>query len=169
MGSNRKLITRGIQAWLQTVQDPGTNQALYQYVKRGHILDPSQFSGLWADVVFFQGKSGPAGSGGNLIGWRIEDNPVWIIETGYPYEADTTAAIDAAMNAADVLLPAIHSHYQIPNPDIPAQPIGSVYSVLENDQNDRGQPVLYPNGHVYYIWNTYITVKQQYNVQIVSP
>jgi hypothetical protein len=169
MASQRQLITRGLQTWLQGVIDPNTSATLYQYVKRGHILDPGTISGLWADVVYFQGKSGPAGSGGNMVGWRIEDNPIWVIETGYIYELDTTVAIDAVMNAADILLPAIHSHYLIPNPDNPSVQIGSVYSVLESEYNDRGMPLRYPNGHSYYVWSTYVTVKQQYNVTLVTP
>lgn len=169
MASMRLAIAEGIVAMLQGIQNPNTSQPLYQYVKLGHMSDPSQFSGLWADVAYVQGKSGPAGSGGNLIGWRIEDNPIFAIQTGADYEADSTAAMTNVLTAMDILLPVIHSHYQIPAPGNPTQPIASVYSLLVEGPNDRALPLRYPNGKVYYIWATYITTKQQFNVNLVNP
>ena len=169
MASSRKLIAQGLVAWLQTVQNIDTSSALYQHVKNGAIWDPSPYTGLWAEVTYLQGKSGPAGSGGHQIGWRIQDQAMWVIGTGYRYDADSTACMNAIYTAMDMLLPAIHSHYQLPNPNNPTQPIGSVYSVLIGDQNDRGQPVVFPNGPTYFMWSTYVTVMQQYGVDIVSP
>jgi hypothetical protein len=167
--SSRKLIAQGLVAWLQTVQNTDTSTALYQYVKNGAIWDPSAYTGLWAEVTYAHGKSGPAGSGGHDIGWRIQDKAVWSIGTGYRYDADSTTCMNSIYTAMDMLLPAIHSHYKIPNPNNPLQPIGSVYSVLVGDQNDKGQPVTFPNGYVYFMWNTYVTVMQQYGVDLVSP
>lgn len=167
--SSRKLIVKGIVEWLKTVQNTNTGSNLYQFVKEGHVLDPSAYTGLWAEVTYAHGRSGPAGSGGSGIGWRIEDNPVWAIGTGYPYDPNTTTASENIHEAMDMLLPAIHSHYKIPNPNNPTQPIGSVYSVLVADQNDNGAPVTFPNGRVYYMWHAYVSVKQQYNVTLVTP
>lgn len=169
LNSSRLLIAQGLVAMLQGIQNTNTGQNLYLNAKLGSYFDPSPFSsGLCADVTFFQGKSGPAGSGGNLIGWRIEDNPVFAITTIADYEADSTAAMTNTLTAMDTLMPILHSHYQIPNPNSPTQAIASVYSLLE-DQVDRGRPLKYPNGHVYYVWTTFATCKQQYNVEIVSP
>lgn len=170
MSSSRQAIGQGLVTLLQGIQNPSTNQALYSYVKLGSLFDPSAYtSGLWAEVLYFQGKSGPAGSGGNLVGWRIEDNPTWIINTGADYEADSTTAMNSILTAMDVLLPALHSHYQIPAPGNPTQPIASVYSMLEGESNDHGQPVKFPNGHIYFLWSTYVLTKQQYNVTLVNP
>lgn len=169
MNSSRLAIAQGLVQMLEGITDPSTGQSLYQFVKLGNIFDPSGIPGLWAEVLYLQGKSGPAGSGGNLVGWRIEDNPVFAITTGYDYETDSTAAMTAVLNAMDVLLPALHSHYQIGAPGNPTQPIATVYSLLSGDQNDRGQPVRFPQGKVYYLWTTYALVKQQYNVTIQSP
>lgn len=167
--SNRKAIGQGLVQMLQGITNPSTGEPLYQFVKLGSLFDPSQYTaGLWAEVVYFQGKSGPAGSGGNLVGWRIEDDPIFLINTGYDYRTDSTAAMEAVLGAMDILLPALHSHYQIGAPGNPAQPIASVYSLLEGDQNDHGQPVRFPNGAIYYIWTTYALAKQQYNVQLAQ-
>ena len=167
--SSRKLIAQGLVAWLKTVQNTDTSSALYQHVKNGAIWDPSAYTGLWAEVTYMQGKSSPAGSGGHQIGWRIEDHPAWIISTGYRYDADSETCMNNIYTAMDMLLPAIHGRYQIPNPNNPTQPIGSLFSVLVGEQNDRGAPVTFPNGNVYFMWNAYVTVVQQYNVILVSP
>jgi len=165
LDSMRLAIGQGIVSMLQGIQNPSTSQPLYQYVKLGSVFDPSPYSGLWADVTFFQARSGPAGSGGSMIGWRVQDEPTFMITTGVQYDTDSTAAMESILTAMDVLMPMLHSHYQIPSPDNPAQPIASVYSLLE-DQVDKGRPVRYPNGKVYYLWFTYASVKQQYNVQL---
>lgn len=169
LNSSRLAIANGLVYLLTNVQNPNTSAALYQGVKLGSVFDPSSFTGLWCEVVYASGKSGPAGSGGNLIGWRIEDNPIFAITTGCDYETDSTAAMTNILTAMDVLLPMLHSHYQVPNANSPSAAIASIYSLLEAPQNDRGQPVRYPNGKIYYLWTTYWVCKQQYNVQIVNP
>lgn len=116
LNSSRLLIAQGLVALLQGVQNTNTSANLYLAVKLGSFFDPSPYSsGLCADVTFFSGKSGPAGSGGNLVGWRIEDNPVFAITTLADYEADSTAAMTNTLTAMDMLMPILHSHYQIPN------------------------------------------------------
>lgn len=167
--SSRLLIAQGLVALLQGITNPNTSQPLYQYVKLGNIFDPSAYTaGLWCEVIYFQGTSGPAGSGGNLIGWRIEDNPIFQLTTGVDYGDDSTAAMTAVLTAMDILMPILHSHYQIPNPNAPTQAIASVYSLLEN-QVDRGAPRRFPNGKVYYLWSTYALCKQQYNTVLQNP
>ncbi len=167
LNSSRLPIAQGIVLLLQGVQNPATSSALYQEVKLGAIFDPSPYQS-WCEVTFYQSKSGPAGSGGNMVGWRIEDNPIFKITSGWPYDADSTAAMTNMLSAMDILMPMLHSHYQIPSPGNPAQPIASIYSLLE-DQPERAMPVKFPNGRVYLLWDTYATTKQQYNVQITNP
>ncbi|MBA2285838.1 MAG: hypothetical protein H0W02_10165 [Ktedonobacteraceae bacterium] len=169
LNSSRLLIAQGLVSLLQGVQNTVTSSNLYLAVKLGSFFDPSAYaSGLCADVTFFQGKSGPAGSGGNLVGWRIEDAPVFVITTIADYEADSTLAMTNTLTAMDMLMPLLHSHFQIPNPNAPSLPIASVYSLLE-DQVDRARAVRYPNGHVYYVWTTFALCKQQYNVSLSLP
>ncbi len=165
LNSSRLLIAQSLVAFLQGVQNGAS--ALYAEVKLGAVFDPSPFAS-WAEVTFFQSKSGPAGSGGNLIGWRIEDNPVFKITSGWPYEADSTAGMTNMLTAMDILVPILHSHYQLPNVNSPTQAVASLYSLLE-DQLERAMPVRFPNGHVYLLWETYAVAKQNYNVTLVNP
>lgn len=167
MSSARLDIANGLVKMLQGVTNPSTSQPLYGLAKLGAVFDPSPYAS-WCEVTFFQSQSGPAGSGGNLVGWRIEDNPVFKITSGWDYEADSTAAMTNMLTAMDILVPILHSHYQIPAPNNPSQPIASVYSLLEN-QVERAVPVRFPNGKVYLLWDTYAMAKQQFNVTLQTP
>lgn len=169
LASSRLAIAQGMQLLLQGVTNPATAQLLYQDVKLGaYFGNTMQNFASWAEVSFFEGKSGPAGSGGNLIGWRIEDALTLSIISGWDYEVDSTAAMTNALTAMDILLPLLHSHVVIPSPGNPAQGIASVYGVLE-EQPDRAIPVRMPTGHVYLLWHVYAVVRQQYNLTLVSP
>jgi hypothetical protein len=165
----RLTIAQGLVAMLQGVQNPNTSSALFALVKLGHVFDPSAYATGWCEVSFSQAKSGPAGSGGNLVGWRIEDNPVFAITSGWPYDTDSTAAETNMLTAMDILMPILHSHYQIPAPNNPTQPIATVYSLLEDQQPEQARVVRYANGKVYILWKTYVLVKQQYSVLLVNP
>lgn len=165
MASNRLTIGQGIVAFLQGVTNNAT--PLYQEVKLGAVFDPTPYTSF-AEVTFFQGKSGPAGAGGYSIGWRIEDNPIFKITSGWRYDTDSTAATTSMLTAMDVLLPTLHSHFTIPAPGNPSQAIASVYSLVE-DGVDRAVPVKFPNGYVYLLWETFVTAKQSYNVIIQNP
>lgn len=165
LNSSRLAIAQGIVTMLQGVQN-GANP-LYGLAKLGAVFDPTPYTS-WAEVTFYQARSGPVGSGGNLVGWRIADDPIFRITSGWDYEADSTAAMTNMLTAMDILMPILHSHYQIPAPGNPTQPIASIYSLLE-DQPERAMPVRFPNGRVYLLWETYATAKQQYNVSIINP
>lgn len=167
MSSQRLDIANGLVKMLQGVQNPSTSQPLYGFAKLGALFDPSPYTS-WCEVTFFQSQSGPAGSGGAMVGWRIEDNPVFKITSGWDYEADSSAAMTNMLTTMDILVPILHSHYQIPAPNNPSQPIASVYSLLEN-QTERAVPVRFPNGRVYLLWETYAVAKQQFNVTLVTP
>ena len=167
MSSMRKTIAQGIVAFLQGVIDPATTLPLYQETKLGHMFDPTPYS-AWAEVTFLKGKSGPAGAGGYTIGWRIEDKPIYKITSGWRYDTDSTAASLAMLDAMDILLPTLHSHFTIPSPSNPSQAIASVYSLLE-DGEDHAVPVKFPNGYTYLLWETFVTAKQQYSVTLVTP
>lgn len=169
MASNRLLIAQGLVLLLQGITNPATSAPVYGLAKLGAVTDPSGVSS-WVEVVDPRGKVGHAGSGGNVIGWRIEDDIAFKITSGWDYDADTTAAMTSMLTAQDIVLPTMASHYQIPNPLNPTQPIATVYSVLEDQgQTDASQPVRFPNGRVYLTWTFWALVKQQYSVLLVNP
>lgn len=166
LNSSRLLIGQGLQALIAGVQN-GANP-LYAGVKLGAYFDPTSLSSF-AEITFHHAKSHPAGSGGQQIGWRIEDDIVWCITSGWDYEADSTAAMTNMLTAQDILLPVLHSHYQIPNPNTPSVAIASLYHMTEWEQQERARPVRFPNGRVYLLWEVYIGTHQQFNVTIVNP
>jgi hypothetical protein len=165
--SNRLAIGESLVALLAGATD-ANNRLIYQDVKLGAMWNPSTFTS-WCAVAHVQGKGTPAGSGGNMVGWRIDEEVQFAITSGFgPYETDSTAAQTAMLTAMDVILPLLHSHYLLPTASNPSQAVQSVYSVLPI-QADRSQPMKFPNGHVYLIWSFPIIVKQQYNVGLVTP
>lgn len=168
MSSSRLAIGQALTALIAQIQNPDTSVALFQSVKLGAMFDPSAFTS-WCEVTHFQGKGGPAGSGGNLVGWRIEDEITFTVTAGVgPYETDSAAAQAAMLTVQDILLPSLRQHYQLPLSTDPTQPVASTYSMLI-EQIDRSHPARFPNGHVYLLWDVFVTVAQQYNVELVSP
>lgn len=169
LNSSRLAIAQGLVTLLQGATNPVTSQAVYQAVQLGAFFSNSaQTYASWAEVSFFEGKSTPAGSGGAMTGWRIEDAVTLSVVSGWDYEEDSTAAMTNMLTAMDIVLPLLHSHVVIPQSGNPALAIQSVYSVLE-EQPDRAIPVRIPPGHVYLLWHVYVMVKQQYNVTLTSP
>lgn len=169
MGDNSLLIANGLVALLQGITNPSTSTAVYSYVKLGAVLDPSPYTSF-AEVVDPRGRLGHAGSGGNVIGWRVDDTLTFKITSGWRYDQDTTTAMTNMLTARGLVLPTFASHYQIPNPTTPSVPIASVYSLLEDQgQTDGAIPVRFPNGAVYLLWTFYVTARQQYSVTITSP
>ncbi len=169
LNSSRLLIAQGLVALLGGITNPNTSQPVYGLAKLGAVLDPTGLTS-WAEVVDPRGKVSHAGSGGSQIQWRVEDDIAYKITSGWDYEADTTAAMTNMLTAHDVVLPALSSHYQIPNPNNTSVPIASVYSVLlDQNQMDTSIPIRFPNGRIYILWTFWVLVKQAYNVQLVNP
>ena len=168
MSSSRLAIANALVSLLAGITNPNTSQALYQEVKLGAVFDPSAFTS-WCEVIHMQGKGGPAGSGGNQIGWRIDEEVTFLITSGVgPYETDSTATQTNMLTIQDILLPTLHQHFQLPVAGNPTQAVQSVYSVLPTQQ-DRSRPMRFPNGHVYLLWDVPVVVKQQYGVALVQP
>lgn len=166
--SSRLAIANALVALIKTINNPSTSTALYQICKLGAVFDPGAATS-WCEVTHFQGKGGPAGSGGAQVGWRIDEDITFQITSGIgPYETDSTAAQTNMLTIQDVLLPTLRQHFQLPDSSNPANAVQSVYSVLI-EQVDRSQPVKLPNGHVYLLWHVFVTVKQGYNVLLVQP
>lgn len=166
--SNRLAIAQGLVSLLQGITNPNTSQPLYGQVKLGAMFNPSNLT-TWCEVVHTQGQGGPAGSGGNQIGWRVDEQITFMITSGVgPYETDSTAAQTSMLTIQDILLPTLHQHFQLPVSGNPTIAIQSVYSVLPT-QVDRSRPVRFPDGHVWLLWDVPVIVKQQYNVVLQIP
>ncbi len=166
LDSSRLLIGQGLQTLIAGVMN-GANP-LYGLVKLGAVFDPTPYTSF-VEITFANAKSKPAGSGGQQIGWRIEDDPLWCITSGWDYEADSTAAMTNMLTAMDILVPFLHTHYQVPNPTNPSIAIASLYHLTEWERDERARPVRFPNGRIYLMWEIYLGTKQQYNVTIVNP
>lgn len=167
LNSSRLAIGQALVALLAGARD-GNNNLIYQDTKLGAMWNPSTFTS-WCAVAHVQGKGVPAGSGGQSVGWRIDEEVQFTITSGFgPYETDSTAAQTNMLTAMDVILPLLHSHYLLPTSGNPSQAVQSVYSVLPI-QADKSVPVRFPNSHWYLLWSFPIIVKQQYNILQVAP
>lgn len=172
MSSSRLAIGQALQAFLAGVQNPNTNQPLFDLAKLGAVYDPTGLKSF-IEVMYVKGNSSPVGSGGNMVGWRIEDQTVWMLTAGWPYTSpsasiDSTDAMISMLTAMDILVPTLHQHYQFPQAANQSLPIQSVFSFLVEPQ-DRSKLVVFPNGITYITFDCFVTIKQQYGVQIVSP
>lgn len=166
--SSRLAIANALVALVAGIQNPATSTALYQEVKLGSVFDPTGFTS-WAEVTHFQGQGGPEGSGGNQVGWRINDEITFQITSGFgPYETDSTAAETAMLTAQDIVLPSLRQHFQLPDASNPTNAVQSVYRVLVQSV-DRSHVVRFPNGHTYRLWMVQVLVSQQYNITLVQP
>lgn len=168
LNSSRLAIGKSLVAILATLTDPVTSAPLYPLTKLGAVYDPGA-NAQWAQVTHFHGQGKPAGSGGSQVGWRIDDTTTWIITSGFgPYQTSDSTSQAAMLNAQDILLPALHTHFQLPLATDATQAVQSVYSVLPIEI-DRSQPLKFPNGNIYLLWYVPVIVKQQYNVELVTP
>lgn len=167
--SSRLAIANAIVALLKTIQNPATSLPLYQLVKLGAVFDASPFTS-WCEVTHYQGKGGPAGSGGaQQVGWRVDEDITYQVTSGFgPYEKDSTATQIAMLTTQDILLPTLRQHFQLPDASNPTNAVQSAYSLLI-EQVDRSSPVKFPSGSVFLLWHIFVTVKQQYNVLTQIP
>lgn len=166
--SSRLAIADALVTLLETVQNPNTGQALFQFVKAGTVYDPGAAT-TWCGVLHFQGKGGPAGSGGSEIGWRIDDAITFRVASGIgPYEVDSTAAERGMLALQDILLPALRAHFQLSDASNPVNAVQSMYSMLI-ESPDKSTVLRFPNGHSYKLWDIFVTAKQQYNVLVKNP
>lgn len=172
MSSSRLAIGQALQAFLAGVQNPNTNQPLFALSKLGNVYDATGFSSF-IEVTYHRGNSQPVGSGGNMVGWRIDESLQWMLSAGWEYTSpstliDSTDAVESMLTAMDILVPAIHQHFQLPQASNSSLPVQSVYSVLVDPQ-DRSRLVIMPNGSVYLMWDLMVLTKQQYSIQLIQP
>ena len=168
LNSNREAIGKALVYVVQQVIDPSTSTALFPLVKLGAVFDPGAYT-QWAQVAHYRGQQKPAGSGGNQIGWRRDDEVIFMITSAYgPYQLNDSTAQINMLHAQDLLLPSLDTHFQLPDASNPVNAVQSVYSVLPI-QVDLSEPRKFPNGNVYLLWHVPVIVKQQFNISLVQP
>lgn len=168
LNSSRLAIGNALVSLIAGFQNPATSLPLFQVVKLGALFDPSALTS-WCEVSHHDGKGGPAGSGGNLIGWRIDDAVTFSVTSGIgPYETNDSVAQANMLTVQDILLPTLRQHFLLPQSTAPTLAVQSAYSMLV-EQADQSRVAKFPNGHVYILWNIFVTVKQQYNVMLTQP
>lgn len=168
LSSSSQAIANALVYVMQNIIDPNTSKAYYPLVKLGAVYDPGT-NVPFAQVTHYQGKSTPAGSGGPEVGWRIDDEITFLITSGFgPYQTDDSVAQSNMLYARDLVLPALHAHFQLPSASNPTIAVQSAYSVLPT-QIDRSAPLKWPNGQVFLLWHVPVIVKQQYDVILTQP
>jgi hypothetical protein len=150
MAGNTNAIADGIVTLLQTLQYQSAN--LYNLVKKGSMQDPTDNLN-YAAVTFAEGLAKHYASGG-----KIDDQPIFQIESGFPY-TDATAAETLLLNARDIVLNLFLSRVYLGS-------VPGVYLALVGEQSDRGQYKVYPNGNIYRVHQAYVKAFQMYNVTI---
>jgi hypothetical protein len=169
MTSIRLAAAQSLLSLLSGMTNPTTNAPLFGVTKLGAIFDAGQSATTWAEIIHHQGLSVHEGSGGNTIGWRIRDTCTFRITCGAgPYQLDSDAAQISMLTIMDVVLPALHEHYQLPTSGNPTVPLPFVYSVL-TDQPDRSMPVRWPDGNIWLQWDLSVQVASAYSITLTSP
>lgn len=166
--SQRQAIANSLVYVLENIIDPNTSLAYYQTVKLGAIYDPGA-AVPFVQVTHYQGKSGPYGSGGNLIGWRVQDEITFLITSGFgPYQTNDTITQNGMLYAMDLVKPILHSHYLLPDSSNPTNALGSEFSFLPIQQ-DRSIVTRWPNGQIYLLWHLPVIAMQQYSITQTIP
>jgi hypothetical protein len=165
--SSRLAIGQGLVALIGGIQNPATNQPLFQITKLGSIFDPGNATS-WCEVVSMQGQGGPGASGGTQIGWLIKEDVTFQVTAGVgPYETNSSDAETNMLTIQDLLLPTLRQYPKLPLATNPMQAIQSVYEMLVSAA-DRSQPAKLPNGHVYKLWHVQVVISQQYNLELIQ-
>jgi hypothetical protein len=165
--SSRLAAAQALQAILQSLQNGSS--ALYGLVKIGAVYDPTGYS-AWAEITHLEGKGGPAGSGGSQVGWRIQESITYLIRSWFgPYEPNDSTAETAKLTAQDIVLPALRTHYQLPQAGNPSQAVAGIFRVLVEAPDRSGPPIRFPNGSTYLPWDVRVLVDQQYSLLLATP
>ena len=166
--SQRQAIANSLIYVLENIIDPATGLKYYQTTKVGAIYDPGA-NVPFVQVTHYQGKSAPYGSGGNLIGWRRQQEITYLITSGFgPYQPASDVAQDAMLYGMDLVLPILESHYLLPNASSPSIALPSEFSFLPT-LTDRSIVARWPNGQTYLLWHLPVIAMQQYSIVQTVP
>ncbi len=131
----------------------GAGAPLYTLAKVGAVTDPTDVTAFCA-VTFDEAKTTRYSSG-----WRVDDRPVFLIESGFDM-TDATQAEQSLMTCRDVLIPIYLA--QITLSDTP----GVYITLLE--QPDKALYKAYPQGRIYRVHHLLVRAAVQYNIQVAA-
>ncbi len=131
----------------------GIGAPLYTLVKVGAVTDPTDVVAFCA-ITFDQGATKRYASG-----WRVDDRPVFLIESGFDM-SDSTIAEQAVMTARDVLIPIYLAQISLN-----ATP--GVYITLL-PQPDKAAYKVYPQGRIYRVHHLMVQAAAQYNIAVAA-
>jgi hypothetical protein len=129
----------------------GTGSLNYSFVKLGYVTDPTDVT-TYCAITFLDGTTKRKASG-----WRIEDRPRFMVESGFDM-TDGTAAEQALMTTRDVLLPIYFAQISLN-----ATP--GVYLTLM-DQPDKAVMRPFPNGRIYRAHLFMVQAANEYNIAV---
>jgi hypothetical protein len=131
----------------------GEGSPLYTLVKVGAVTDPTDVIAFCA-ITFDEAKTTRYSSG-----WRVDDRPVFLIESGFDM-TDATAAEQSLMTARDVLIP-----IYLASVSLNATP--GVYITLL-PQPDKAAYKVYPQGRIYRVHHLMVQAAAQYNIAVAA-
>jgi hypothetical protein len=115
-------------------------------------------------VEAVSGTSAPfsSGGGGNGIGWRIDEQPVFKLTSGVDYSVATIAE-ENILFIRDALTLLLNSYYVLGGPQNPAG-IPNVYEARMVPNSERYLYLHMGHGVIYRVHEVQLRVKQQYNI-----
>lgn len=169
MPSQRQAIANSLVYVLENIMDPNTSAAYYKLVKLGQVYDPGILL-PFVQVTHYQAISKPYGSGGIQVGWRRQQEITYLITSGFgPYENNDSTTQDDLLYAMDLVLPTLETHYLLPDPNNPTNPLQSEFSFLPI-LTDRSIVAKWPtNGRFYLLWHLPVIATQEYNITLTTP
>lgn len=165
-GPSTKAIGQALVLYLQSIQ---YNAApLYTLAKFGSVTDPTDVTN-YVSVTFEEGYTRRYTN----TGWKMDDAPVFLIESGFPYSSptattDSTTAENLLTDARDLLIPLFAATVSLGGSPNPGGPVVGMYDVTLSDMPDKAAYKLMPNGAIYRVHQLFVKARQQYNV-VVGP
>jgi len=145
-------IGKALVTYLQGMQY--NSAPLYSLAKYGAVVDPTDVV-TFASVTFVRGITKRF-----TAGWKIDDHPIFLIESGFSM-TDSTVAETQLTDVRDLLINTFSQTF------ILGGSIPGVYDTRIVDEPDESFYKAFPNGVVYRIHHLKVQVLQQYNVQPV--
>lgn len=150
---NTKAIGQAIATFLQGVQY--NNAPLYSIAKLGTVTDPTDVA-IYGAVTFQQGMTKRYTN----VGWKIDDTPGWLIESGIDQtNGDTSVIEEQLMDIRDLLIATFAASVSLNS-------TGQVYDVTLYDVPDKAAFKVYPNGRIYRVHQLMVKAHQQFNVTL---
>lgn len=151
---NTKAIGQAIVTFLQGIQY--NNAALYALAKLGTITDATDVGGVYASVTLQMGVTKRYTN----VGWKIDDSPVFLIESGIDQTSGDTSVIEQQLlDIRDLLVSTFTATVSLNG-------TYEVYDVTLYDAPDKAAFKVYPNGRIYRVHQLLVKAHQQFNVTV---